>query len=200
MSKVVLIIFVLLLVGCSSSPPPKHPSNICLIFKQYPKWYWATLAVKKKWRVPVSLQMAFVYQESHFRGGAAPTGGFLSKYIPWLRSSSAEGYAQVLDNTWHQYVHAEKKISADRDNFADAVDFIGWYVDQANQRLRIKKNNIYRQYLAYHEGLYGYRYHSYLRKKWLQRVANKVAVRAGRYRRQLVTCSKTLPKKPWWYL
>ncbi len=190
-----------MLAGCSSSSsPPAHPGNVCLVFHQYPKWYWAVRDVAKKWHVPISLQMAFIFQESHFRYDAAPVGGLLSEYIPWFRPTSAEGYAQAIDDTWHRYVRSEKKISADRDNFADAVDFIGWYVNQVNYRLGIKKNDSYRNYLAYHEGIQGYHHHSYRRKGWLRRVAKKVQARAYRYHLQLSRCVQSLPKKPWWYL
>ena len=52
------------LTGCAK-PRPDDVNNICSIFKQYPNWYWATKDVETRWRVPVTVQMAIMHQESH---------------------------------------------------------------------------------------------------------------------------------------
>ena len=60
--------------------------------------------------------------------------------------------------------------------------------------MRISKKDYYRQYLAYHEGQGGYRNKSYLKKKWLIKVAKKVRSNASRYAQQLKKCEGQLDK------
>ena len=75
-----------------------------------------------------------------------------------------------------------------RDDFAAAVDFVGWYLHQTERRLGIPKDDAFHQYLAYHEGHRGYRERSHHNKPWLAEVAAKVETYAQRYREQLATC------------
>jgi hypothetical protein len=81
---------------------------------------------------------------------------------------------------------------ADRDNFEDAIDFIGWYTNGSQQRLKISKWDAYKQYLAYHEGRGGYERKAYQGKPWLKNVAKKVKLRAHWYNQQLKTCEADL--------
>lgn len=189
--------YLLIMVGCSKAPP-RNKTNVCSIFKQYPSWYWATAKVRRKWGVPISVQMAIVYQESRFQATAKPARKKILWIIPWKRPTTAYGYSQALDGTWERYQKHTSNHGADRDSFSDAVDFIGWYAARANKKLGIPRNNARNLYLAYHEGLGGYATGSYLQKPWLVGVANKVAYRAKEYRYQLLRCEKSLPKKPWW--
>ncbi len=180
-----------LLGGCATSPPSDLSSS-CAIFKEKGGWYGAVEDSYKKWGVPPQVQLAIIYQESRFKYDAKPPRGTLLWVIPWFRSSSAYGYAQVKDGTWDWYKEKTGNWGADRDDFEDAVDFIGWYGAQAHKTLGISKWDAYRQYLAYHEGLGGYRKGSYRKKAWLVAVAHKVDARARTYGAQLARCRDQL--------
>ncbi len=192
--------FLLFLLSGCISPPPKNVTNICHIFKQYPNWYWDTQDVARCWKVPIAVQMAIIHQESKFNGGALPPRTKLLWIIPWKRPSSAYGYTQALQTTWQHYKNSSDGGSywSSRDEFSDAVDFIGWYANQANKRARIAPNDAYRLYLAYHDGIGGYMRKTYLRKTWLLNVARKVEVRAGYFQLQLNKCQHSLSRKPWY--
>jgi len=198
--RYIAIVFILsgLLTGCVT-PPPANMDNACSIFRQYPKWWWATRKAEADWRVPVATQMAIMHQESRFNAEARPARQRLLGFIPWSRPSDSYGYTQAKRATWHRYQQARSKSGATRDDFADSVDFIGWYAKRAWQRAHIAPNDTYHLYLAYHEGIGGYLRHSYQQKPWLKRVASKVNHRAERYQRQLNMCYRDLPRKPWYY-
>ena len=53
--------------------------------------------------------------------------------------------------------NAAQNYGADRDDFGDTIDFIGWYNNVSNEQLGIDKQDAFRLYLAYHEGHGGYR-------------------------------------------
>ncbi|MEE9452602.1 MAG: hypothetical protein V3V61_07600 [Gammaproteobacteria bacterium] len=184
--------------ACAGKPQPANVENICSIFKQYPKWYWATQDVQKRWGVPINVQMAIIYQESRFSAKAKPPRGKLLGIIPWKRPSSAKGYSQALKGTWDEYQESAGKNRATRSAFADAADFVGWYGYQANQRAGISRSDAYPLYLAYHEGIGGYQRRSYANKTWLINIAQKVQSRAATYQRQLQGCQAKLKKKPWY--
>ena len=128
----------------------------------------------KKWGVPVHVQLAIIYQESRFVHDAKPPRKKLLWVIPWKRQSSAYGYGQILDSTWDSYRKDTGHRWADRDDFSDVVDFIGWYGNQSHKLAGIAKDDTYNQYLAYHEGQGGFRRKTYLKKGWLMKVARKV--------------------------
>lgn len=186
------LISALFLTGCAIMPQPRNVNHICHIFKQYPRWYRDTKAVERRWHVPVYVQMAIVHQESKFDGAAKPPRRKLLWIIPWTRPTSAYGYSQALDGTWSLYQRSRWRFWASRDSFHDAVDFIGWYANQANIKAHIPKNDPYRLYLAYHEGIGGYERKTYLRKPWLILVAHKVSARSAIYRAQLERCKPYL--------
>jgi hypothetical protein len=196
--KLITIIFIIIcLTGCAV-PKPKHIDNICSVFKEYPKWYWAAQDAQKKWGVPISVQMAIMHQESSFASSAKPPHRKLLGFIPWFRPTSAFGYSQATDQSWRAYQKSTGHSSANRDSFSSALDFIGWYADQAHRRASVSKGNAYQLYLAYHEGIGAYVKRTYLHKKWLIDVARKVDRMAWRYHYQLVRCQASLPKKHWW--
>ena len=58
----------------------------------------------------------------------------------------------VLDRLGPRTCTAHDVYGADRDDFNDAIDFIGWYNDQSSRRSKISKSDAYNLYLAYHEG------------------------------------------------
>lgn len=187
--------------GCAKSPP-SNPNDICLVFRQYPDWYWAAAKARRRWGVPISVIMAVIYQESHFRAGAKPPRTKLLWVIPWCRPTSAYGYSQAVNQTWKRYQKDTGRTSVftRRNAFDDAVDFIGWFANQAHIRAGISKTNAYALYLAYHEGIGGYMRGTYKNKAWLIAVAKKVQRHAWIYRSQLRVCERNLPKKPWWHV
>ncbi len=181
-----------LLAGCARPGPPSVPDDACAIFREYREWYADTSAVYRRWGVPVHVQLAIVHQESRFDSEARPPQGKLFWFIPWGRASSAFGYAQAIDATWDRYRSDTGNRWASRDQFADAVDFIGWYCDVSHRELGIAKDDAYGQYLAYHEGHQGFRKRSYRKKSWLMSVARKVQALAARYKGQLQNCERKL--------
>lgn len=193
-SKLLLAsILSLLLAGCATSPP-SNINNLCTIFKEKDDWYKDSKAAQKRWGTPIHVQMAIMRQESAFRDDAQPARRKLLGIVPWTRPSSAYGYPQAKDATWEWYIDKTGNWGADRDDFADAVDFIGWYTNISNRTLGISKWDAKHQYLAYHEGHGGYRNRSYKKKAWLMNIANKVDAQSKSYARQLKGCEKSLDK------
>lgn len=185
-----------LLTGCATKPPqPQNINNVCEIFREHPKWYTAAKKSQKKWGVPIHVQMAIVRHESEFIADAKPPRRKVLWIIPWKRQSTAYGYSQALDATWKGYKNANGKYWAERDDFADAVDFIGWYNNQIYRQLGINRKDAYALYLAYHEGPYGYKNGTYWRKKWLRNVAKQVERRSKTYQQQLSKCQPALEEK-----
>jgi len=185
----VAVLVLLATCGPSVPPPPRNLNDACAIKAERPKWFKAMAGVEQKWGVPVAVQMATIYQESKFRGDARTPLNYSMGVIPMGRDSSAYGYAQAIDSTWKWYLRDTGRSGARRDRFDDAVDFMGWYFDQSEQRLGIEKDSARKQYLAYHDGHTGYRRGSYKRKKWLVRISKEVAARAEMYTTQLEECS-----------
>jgi hypothetical protein len=183
-----LLIFLFMLIGCTSAPP-KNVDNICLTFHEKEDWYTDAVQAYQRWGVPIAVQMAIMHQESHFVADAKPPMDWLLGIIPLGRVSSAYGYAQALDGTWSRYLESVGKWGADRDEFADASDFIGWYCHVSHRKLGIAKTDAKNLYLAYHEGHGGFQRKSYLKKAWLQQVASKVASRAKIFQSQLSECA-----------
>ncbi|MEM7708173.1 MAG: transglycosylase SLT domain-containing protein [Pseudomonadota bacterium] len=188
----------LLLAGGCASRPPADTGSICAIFTEKPRWYRAALKSQKRWGTPVHIQMAIIHQESRFEAKAAPPRRRLLGIIPTTRPSSAYGYAQVKDETWDWYRKDTGQGGADRDSFADAIDFVGWYTDVSRKRVGLSKWDPYGQYLAYHEGHGGYERRSYEAKPWLMDVAQKVDHRAREWGAQLKRCEDGLDKGGWW--
>lgn len=189
-----LILFLSInLTACSIFSPvpstPRNADNLCATFKEKRGWYNASDAVFKKWGVPVPVQMAIMHQESHFVADAEPSGSLFWGLIPWFSFSSAYGYPQAKDDTWSDYQRKSGNRFAQRDNFADACDFIGWYSQISYKKLGIAKTDAKNLYLAYHEGHGGFQKQTYAQKPWLVNVSNKVAQRAQQFQRQLNACS-----------
>ncbi|MBV4397234.1 hypothetical protein KU392_08235 [Advenella alkanexedens] len=192
MSKIGICASFLLLLSACSTTPPANPENICEIFREKPSWHEAALDAKEKWGVPVHVPMAMMYQESTFRHDAKPPKDYLLGIIPWGRVSSAYGYAQAKDEVWSDYRKETNRWSPDRDDFSDALDFMGWYMSKAQKVNGVSKWDAYAQYLNYHEGWTGYRNGTHQSKKWLLNTAQKVKDRASRYSAQYAACSGNL--------
>nr|WP_210414121.1 transglycosylase SLT domain-containing protein [Luteithermobacter gelatinilyticus] len=196
MRHALLPIVLLGLAGCATSPPSNiHDS--CTIFKEKSSWYKAAKASQKRYGTPIHVQLAIIKQESSFKYDAKPERVYLLGLIPWGRKSSAYGYAQVKDGTWDWYRKKTGNHGASRDDFADAIDFVGWYTNLSQSMLGISKWDAYNQYLAYHEGHGGWKRGTYRKKPWLMRVARKVEKSARTYGAQLKRCEDDLDKGFW---
>ena len=176
---------------------PQNLDDICSIFDDRRDWYWAAKRSEERWGTPTHIQMAIIGQESSFRFDARPPRTKLLGFIPWTRPSNAYGYSQALDGTWMRYKNDTGRQSADRDDFDDAIDFVGWYTDLSNESEGISKWDPYNQYLAYHEGQAGWRRGSYKQKSWLNKSAKRVDRRARQWWAQLQSCEEELNDR-WW--
>ena len=189
---------VIFLSGCATTPP-SNPNNICDIFNDKPDWYKAAKKSESKWGSTVPVMMSIMYQESQFVQKARPPRTKILWVFPGPRASDAYGFAQVKSNTWDDYVRDAGGVFARRDNFKDAVDFIGWYNYQSQTRSKIKANDAYNLYLAYHEGHGGFNTKTYNGKAWLKSTAQKVASRAADYTQQLKSCEDNFDTGHWWW-
>ena len=182
-----------ILFGCASSPP-KNPDNICKIFQEKRSWYKAAIRTEKRWKLPPYVLMSFVFQESSFQANARPEREQLFGFIPWFRPSSAKGYSQALTKTWDDYKDETGNGGADRNNFSDSVDFIGWYASKGFYQ-GFERTDARSLYLAYHEGYAGFKKRTYRKKQWLIKVADRVQSRSEMYQKQYWGCAKDLKKK-----
>ena len=200
MHRVLVIIFIFILLNaCASNSPPSTTTDVCKIFKERYSWYKAAKKTEKRWKIPVSVSMAIIKQESSFIADARPERRKLLGFIPWKRKSSAYGYAQALDGTWERYKKEAKKTFAYRRNFDDSIDFIAWYNNLSHKKIGIPRDNARLLYLAYHEGQGGYKKGSYRNKPWLTDVATTVQNNANRYKSQFNSCKNKL-RNPFYYL
>jgi len=182
-------------IAACSTAAPRQVDDACAIFTERGKWYEDAVEAKQRWGVPIPIQLAFIRQESSFESDAKPPRRKYLGFIPGKRRSNAFGYAQALDSTWDEYRRDTGERGADRDEFADAVDFIGWYNARSARLCGLRKDDAYGLYLAYHEGPHGYRRGSYRGKDWLMTAANRVAKKAERYRVQLERCERNLGRR-----
>lgn len=196
----VMVVLLAAMAGCSATKPPRETDDACAIFREKKGWYKKSAAARERWGVPIPIQLAFIRQESSFDGEARPPRRWILGFIPWKRPSTAHGYAQALESTWNDYRKSTGERGADRDDFGDSVDFIGWYNSRSAKMCGISRHDPYRLYLAYHEGPTGYRRGTWRRKAWLVGTARKVAGRAARYGAQLSRCEEDLRKrKRFWF-
>jgi hypothetical protein len=167
------------------------------VFEDRRSWFNAAKDAEERWRVPIPVTMAFIQHESGFRSKARPPRTRILWLIPGPRPSNAFGYAQALESTWSDYIQATGNRSAERSDFADAVDFIGWYNNMSYRTNNIERNDAYSLYLAYHEGNTGFARRSFEGKQWLIDVANKVQTNSDLYGRQYTECERDLNRR--WY-
>lgn len=195
--RLALVLFAFIASGCATTPP-SSAEDICHIFEEKGGWYKAARKAEERWGAPIPLTMAFIHQESRFRAKAKPPRRYFLWIIPGPRLSSAYGYPQAKDTTWDWYRASSGNGWADRDDFADAVDFIGWYNAESRRRNKIAGNDAYHLYLAYHEGHGGFERRSFRNKDWLKSVAKKVSARSLQYTSQLGVCREDLEDSGWW--
>ena len=189
-NKLLLIFIFFLISACSSIP--KNTSDSCSIFNERYLWYKYTKKTEHKWGTPIYLQLAIIKMESDFDWLAKPERQKIFKVIPYKRPSSSFGYSQAVKGTWDQYKKETNNKLATRARFRDSVDFIGWYTDKTEKLLKISKKDVYRQYLAYHEGWGNYK--NYKNNQKVIILAKKVTEQANKYRNQLKKCQKRLNK------
>ena len=190
-SNKLLLIFIFFLISACSSIP-KNTSDSCSIFNERYLWYKYTKKTEQKWGTPIYLQLAIIKMESDFDWLAKPQRRKIFKVIPYKRPSSSFGYSQAVKGTWNQYKKETNNKLATRARFRDSVDFIGWYTDKTEKLLKISKKDVYRQYLAYHEGWGNYK--NYKNNQKVIILAKKVSGQANEYRKQLMKCQKRLNK------
>ena len=195
MLRIALIMMACLFVISSCATyQPKNPQNLCQIFRGNTDWYEDAVDANEKWGTPIQVMMAIMYQESRFVSDAKPKRNWFL-FIPLPRRSSAYGYAQAQNPAWNDYRKSTGKSGADRDDFDDAIDFIGWYTNGTQRQLKISKWDAYNQYLAYHEGRGCFKRKTYRKKEWLLGVAKNVELNASTYGAQLRSCKKELDDK-----
>lgn len=190
-----LCVVVLWLSACATAPP-SNVNDACAIFTERGEWFTDAKTASRRWGVPLAVMLAIIHQESAFQSDAQPPRTWYFGFIPGPRPSTAYGYSQALDGTWDHYIAVTGNRSADRDDFEDAVDFIGWYMNETSRRNGIAKSDAYNQYLAYHEGQGGFAKGSYRKKPWLMKTARRVSRQANRYRTQLARCEPQLLAAP----
>ena len=189
LNKKLLFIFLFFLISACSSIP-KNTADGCSIFYEKYFWYKHTKKTEKKWGVPIYIQLAIIKTESDFNWLAKPKRLKLFKVIPYKRPSSSFGYSQAVKGTFKQYKNETRNKLARRTRFKDSVDFIGWYMNKTEKILKIPKTDVYRQYIAYHEGWGNYK--NYKNKPKIIIFAKKVKQQADKYRLQLKKCQKKL--------
>ena len=195
--RLFLILFILTpfvsLQGCVSTP--SQAANACEIFKQKYFWFKAAKKSSKKWNVPIATLMSIINQESSYKQYAKPPRKKLFGFIPLLtRESSSLGYSQATKGTWEQYKKETGKRFVTRISFKDSVDFVGWYINYAHKELGISKKDTYSIYLAYHEGINGFRNKTYKKKQKLLKTASRVKKQEQTYNNQLSKCMSKLDR------
>jgi hypothetical protein len=180
----------LALAGCANAP--SNIDNVCDVFDQRDGWFnnWqgAAKRTEREYGVPVPILMATIRIESGYEAHARPPRTKLLGFIPWKRPSSAYGYSQAVDGTWLRYKRETGKWSADRNDFADAVNFVGWYHYQSHQRNGIPLNDAYNLYLAYYSGQEGYARGVWKSRPGMTRAAQRAAEMANGYAAQIQAC------------
>ncbi len=200
MRAIALIIALCLGVTACGHKPPDQVHDACLILEDNRAWWRALKRTERRWGVSPGVQLAILKRESSFNRKARPARTRLLGFIPGPRPTSAYGYAQALDGTWDWYRRDTGRRGADRDDFDDAVDFVGWYSAMSGELSSIPLTDARALYLAYHEGHGGYNRGTYRSKSWLTRVAAEVERDASRYDAQIARCERRLDRKRFWIL
>lgn len=160
----------------SDTAPSGDLNDACSLIRQNSGWNDALRRSSGRWNSEPHVTLAIIWQESRFQPRAQNP------------NSSAFGYPQAVNSTWAWYKDATGNSDGRRDNFTDAVDFVGWYTARSRSVNDISMSDALRQYLAYHEGHGGYANSSWRRKPWLLEVARRVDAQAETYKDQLRRC------------
>lgn len=166
------------LFGCVAfeNTSTNHHDDACAILSQNKDWFNASKKASRKWGVPISVQLSVIKHESSFR------------YDAKASTSTALGYAQALDGTWSEYKADTNNKSADRTSYYDATDFIGWYFRNTTRSLNHSAYDAATFYLAYHDGIGGFKRGTHLKKDWLMKKSAQVQSTANTYRLQINKC------------
>jgi len=189
--KLLIILTISALTSSCATYKPNNVSNLCNILSD-DDWYEAALDSQEEWGTPIHVQLAIMHQESKFNRTIRPDMEWFLGFIPIGRPSNAYGYAQALEGTWEAYIRSTGNWNAKRDEFEDAIDFIGWYTYHTHKKNGVSKWDAKGQYLAYHEGWGGYKRGSYNKKGWLLKVSEKVKARSLDFARQYKGCRAQL--------
>ena len=181
------LLFLLGLASCSSTG---DTDDLCALLAGHPDWRAPLQQASVDSGIAEAVLMAIMRHESDFEADARPYKRWLFDLVETEeRLSSAYGYAQALDATWAEYQQIRRRPDARRDAFADAVDFMGWYLQRAVRALAIAPNDARELYLAYHQGLTGYREARYEGKRLLLDAADRVERSAKKYAAQWQHCA-----------
>ena len=200
--RCLIVGFALVSASACSATRPERPHDLCAIFSERTDWYEASRDAHARWGVPVPLQLAVIHHESGFDAGARPPRTTVLWIFPGPHLSSAYGYGQVLDGTWAQYQESTGESWADRDEFEDVVDFIGWYGHVGEKHFGIPRTDPYSFYLSYHEGHHGFSSGAHRSKPAVQRAARGVSALTRRYAAQYQGCRESLDDRidgSWWW-
>ena len=177
------------LSACVSTSTPSNTENICQIFDEKRSWYRSAARSERKWGIPISIMMAVIYKESSFRATVRPPRQKILGFIPGRRKSSSLGYSQAKEETWNDYVQATKNRTASRTNFADSIDFVGWYLNRAVRHLGVAPSNTEVLYASYHVGLSGYQSGAWRNSPSIRNSVATFQRQVQRYEQQLRTCT-----------
>jgi hypothetical protein len=186
-----LLIPIIILSGCATNNNQIKPRDLnqtidaCQMLTDNYDWYIELDKSRQRYGIPISIQLAFIKQESAFKHDARP---YKIQNGRKVLASSAYGYSQALSGTWGDYKRESGNHIAYRGNFADAVDFMGWYNNKSVKSLNLSHLDTYNLYLAYHEGHAGFKRKTFNSKAWLKNTAKKVEKQAYQYSKQLNYC------------
>ena len=183
------------LSGCIFGGPLSNTADACTIFKERSSWYRAAVRSEDQWKIRVPILLAVIKKESSFQSDARPTRkkGFLG--LPGPRPSTAYGYPQAKNETWNDYKKAIDNKHAQRDDFADAINFVGWYLSTAARVNQISRNSARNLYIAYHEGVTGYRRGAWRNDSFILTASAMVDDQAKLYDQQLQNCRRGAGRK-----
>ncbi|MDF5981951.1 hypothetical protein P4056_12560 [Pseudomonas aeruginosa] len=111
---------------------PANPDNLCEIFREKPKWHEAALKMQQRWGAPVQVPMAMMYQGIPSNMTPCRRATTSSVSSPWGRVRPAYGYAQAKTRPGPTTSARAGGRGRRRDDFADALDFMGWYIQRAS--------------------------------------------------------------------
>jgi len=190
MPRILALVGLLALSACAGKPD--RINDVCAVFAQNNGWTsnWQRSAnrASRKHGIPAHVLMATIRMESGFDGRARPPRKKILGFIPGKHISTAYGYSQALDGTWAEYQRETGDWSARRTNFADAVDFVGWYHGKSVRTLGIAPHDTYNLYLAYYSGHAGYARGSWRSNSAIQSYAKRTSDMAGRFAGQMQSC------------
>lgn len=194
--------YLVVIIALSACSPEKvtRTDDVCDIYNKNYDWYRSAIRAQNKYNINASTIMSVMAQESNFKHNARPQKRYAFYVLPWGYETTAQGYAQVINGAWDDYKKANSKWFPSRNNFNDASDFIGWYLKKASRELNINKNDNYHLYLAYHQGIKGYRRHEEKHNKQLDLIAKRVNQQALRYDKEFKHCQTNLWLKHWLYV